>query len=130
MNAPLPPTNMRQPTAPMTMAEAEYWIASHATWAEVWNRHERDRSLPLGPEWPEATTTALLRPWPKGCLAFRVRATGMSAIMRFRKFNACYPGLYDRRRNAGDLDRLLWAGWWDIPYWGVAVPTRPVGGAA
>lgn len=106
---PLPLRAIRGRFEPMTGAEARYWTASHAAWVEVWNRHERDRSLPLGPEWPEAQTLAWIS-GPQSALAFIVRETSRWGVMRFRDFRVFHPG-WSSCRNAADIDKLVWAGW-------------------
>lgn len=114
--APMPPRSLPGTYEPMTLAEAEGWIESHARWVEKWNRHERSRDLPLSPEWIEAESVALFAPWPQSCIGFRVAGTGRLGIMRFRGFRVFHDG-WSFCRNAGSLDRLVWAGWLASPQW-------------
>jgi hypothetical protein len=112
----------------MTVADAESWIARYNSWAEAWNRHERDRNLPIGPDWPEASQ--MFGGLPDSVLAFTPRDAEQQRVpgrgggywwfqprgfirLRkwrvWRKFSAC-------RSEDADPANIVWAGW-PGPHW-------------
>jgi hypothetical protein len=92
---------------PMSRAEAERWIASHNAWVETWNRHERDRGLPLSPDWSEAHRTQ----WQeRSVLAFRPRNERRTGVIRLRGYQCFARGWSFCRRSAPS--DIIWAGWW------------------
>jgi hypothetical protein len=107
--APLPPRSiMGAPHKLMTMSEVEHWAASYNDWVALWNKHEKSRDLPLGPEWAEAEWD-YYRP-VISAIRFRTRDTGRIGIMRFRGHHPFVRG-WSFCRCPVELDRLVWAGW-------------------
>jgi hypothetical protein len=107
---PLPPKSQwghGRSYVPMTRAEAEYWIASHNAWVEVWNRHERSHDLPLSPDWPEATT---IGPIPKSVLAFTPRGQSRTGYIRMRSYQ-CWEEGWSYCRRPANAANIIWAGW-------------------
>ena len=95
---------------PMTEDEAIYWVNSYNAWVEVWNRHERDRNLPLNPEWPEAASIVIFS--PRDAISFTDRWTGLTAIMRIKGFETYHKGFMNcLRHTIDDTSKIVWAGW-------------------
>jgi hypothetical protein len=95
----------------MSRSDAEYWLASYNAWAELWNRHERDRSLPLSPDWAEAENIGVIGcSLPRSALVFRVRATQRMGAIRVRGWSPFFPS-WSFCRNAADPACIVWAGW-------------------
>jgi hypothetical protein len=116
-----PPPPARYQAEPMTVADAKHWIASYNAWVEVWNRHERDRDLPLSPEWSDAYL--LGGAIPASVLAFKPR-TGQShehlllngwGFIRLRKWRPFHRG-WSYCRTQADPANIVWA-CWPGPHW-------------
>jgi hypothetical protein len=112
---PMPPKSFKRSGLctihPMSLSDAEYWVASYDKWVDLWNKHERSRDLPLSPDWPEADTTAAAM-FGRGVLMFSPRTCvwpGEKAVIK-ADFSIYHKG-WSFCRNHLPIERIKWAGW-------------------
>jgi len=111
---PLPPKYTKLGTAfPMSERAARVWLNSYDKWVDLWNKHEKDSKLPLGPDWEDAGTVGV---HIISALGFSPRNTsGTIGIVRMKGFIVYEKGM-SFIRNKSKSDAIAWAGWIIDPY--------------
>lgn len=96
---------------PACIAEAVRFIDRYNAWVALWNRHELDQSLPIGPE-PECGGE--FHKWVReSALICRDRPGNPNSglVMRLLGWSTWEPKARQHIRRRADIGTLVWAGW-------------------